>query len=715
VSYHSRHGLSDVQLRALGEDADGNIWIAAESALLRLTRSGLVTYDTSDGLGGNSFVSALEGLDGRAYFVNGIRQVWINRFDGSRFTAVRPLTRSGRKLITYMGWGIGQTVLQDHAGDWWVPTGEGLCRFSGPRKFEELSRTPPTAVYTTRDGLPGNDIFHLFEDHRGDLWIGTADVPALTRWERQTGRFRRIGEKDGFVTPNPPAAFAEDGEGDLWVGMLWNGLARFRKGVWTMFQPADDLPDGSLWSIQTDRRGRLWIASSREGLARIDQPASGHPRLIRYSTRQGLASDLIKSIVVDQQGAVYIAGARGIDALDPETGVIRHFGEAEGLAAGDVAASFCDRSGVLWFGTTTGLSRLVPGVARKREPPAVRITRLRVAGVVAPISALGEQNISGLTLNPDQNHIDVDFASPAFRAGAALLYQYRLESEGAWTDPAETRGVSLAGLGSGSYRFEVRAISDGVPSADPAVISFRVLPPVWRRWWSLSLGTLLIGWMLYSAHRYRMSRVIEMERVRTRIAMDLHDDIGSTLSQIGILSEVARQQAGDSPASLSLARLAEISRGVGSSMSDIVWAVNPQRDRGADLIQRMRRFGEELLNGGNIAFDCTAPEAVLAASIPADVRREVYLVFKESVNNIARHANCRSATARLSISSGELRLEVRDDGDGFDTAHGATRGNGLASMSRRAHHVQGTLSILSGSGRGTAILLSVPLRRYLFR
>lgn len=713
--YDLRNGLSDVQLRALGKDPEDNVWIAAESALMRLSNAGLMTYDTADGLGGNSFVSAFEGRDGQSYFVNGIRTVLINRFDGNRFTSVRPLTLIDGKPIRYMGWGIGQTVLRDRAGDWWVPTGEGLCRYSGIRRLEELEHTPPTAVYTTRDGLPANDIFHLYEDRRGDLWIGTVDPPGLATWERKTSRIYQVGPGQGFVTPNPPAAFAEDPDGDLWVGMLWNGLARFRNGRWRMFGAAEGVPGGSLWSILADRRGRVWAASSNAGLVRIDEAASDHPRFTRYSVRQGLASDLINSIVEDRTGTLYVAGARGVDALDPETNLIRHFGAADGLAAGDIAATLCDSSGALWFGAKTGLSRLALPRARRAQPPPVYITRLRIAGVARPLSGLGDQAISELTLNPEQNHIDVDFASPAFHIGGAILYQYRLDSRAEWTEPMPARGLSLAGLGSGKYRFEVRAIRDGVPSTQPAVISFQVLPPMWRRWWSLSSAVLLAIVLFCTAHRYRVARVVEMERVRTRIAMDLHDDIGSTLSQIAILSEVARLEAGDGPATRSFARLTEISREVGSSLGDIVWAMNPERDRGADLIQRMRRFGEDLFNGDSIEFDCTAADAVLAACIPPDVRREVYLVFKESVANIARHANCRRATARLSLAAGELLLEVSDDGGGFDPEkHGNHRGNGLASMQRRARHLRGSLSVLSEPGRGTTILLKVPFRRYLF-
>jgi ligand-binding sensor domain-containing protein/signal transduction histidine kinase len=718
-AFGSRHGFKDVQIHSLGTDPEGNLWIAAESCLMRLSRSGFLTYDTSDGLGGNQVVSIFEDQARHLYVVNGIRRLVINRFDGNHFTAVQPLLMRGMKPISYMGWGSGQTVLQDHLGDWWIPTGEGLCRFSGIKRLEDLAQTRPRAVYTRRDGLPGDDIFHLFEDSHGDLWVGTADTPGLARWQRQAGRFQRMEESEGYRSHNPPAGFAEDRAGNLWVGLFWKGLARYRNSRWQMFTAADGIPDGSLWSLLVDGRGRLWIASSNDGLARVDDPSAEVPRFIRYSTRQGLSSDLLLSVTQDRQGLIYIGTDRGVDMLDPETDRVQHFDASDGLAGGDLAAAFCDRTGALWFGATTGLSRLLPEPQPRPKPPPVRMTGLRIAGVPRPISALGETTLAGLKLNPNENHIEIEFASFNFRPGGSIRYQYRLQgSSPDWSEPADARNVNLAGLAPGSYRFEVRAVSDGLVSSHVAGIAFQVLAPMWRRWWAILTAVLMMASLLYGAHRYRVAQLVEMEKVRTRIALDLHDDIGSSLSQISVLSEVARQQAGrDTPSAQSLARVAEISRDLVDALGDIVWAINPKRDRIGDLVQRMRRFGEDVLNSRNIEFNCHVPEAVLEMELAAGLRRQVFLVFKEGVHNIARHSHCRSAKAELTVEDGQFSLSLSDDGAGFalsDVEGGD--GHGLTSMRKRADELGGKLQVQSGDGFGTTILLTAPLRsRYLIR
>ena len=720
TSLDGANGLADVQIRSLGADPDDNIWIGATSCLMRVARAGFLTYTASDGLGSNEVTSIFEDRQGNLCVVNGVRRIVLNRFDGRRFHPVQPLLVRGTKPIRYMGWGTGQTVLQDSRGDWWIPTGEGLCRFTGIRQLEDLARVPPAAVYTRGDGLPGNDIFRVFEDSHRDLWVATVDTPGLARWRRQTGSFQPVGASDGFRTNNAPAAFAEDRAGDLWVGLFWKGLARYRQGRWQMFQCGESTPTGSRWALLLDHRGRLWIGSSGSGLTRVDDPSAAAPKFIPYTTQQGLSSDLVWSLAEDRQGRIYIANERGIDVLEPQSGRLLSLGSADGLAGGDVAAAFCDRSGSLWFGATLGLSRLLAGPEPALTAPRVRITALRAAGEAQPVSALGATALFGLELRPDQNHLDIEFAGFNFRAGSPIRYQYTLDNANPrWAELGQARAVHLDGLAPGSYRFQVRAMEQSLAGGPPAQIVFRVLPPLWRRWWSISFMVCALMALLYTAYRFRVAQLVEMEKVRTRIAMDLHDDIGASLSQIAILSEVARKEigAGQGAVAQPLARVADISRELAGALGDIVWAINPQRDRLGDLVQRMRRFGSDLLNARNIDFECLAPETLLNTEIGADVRRQVLLVFKESVHNIARHSGCTRARAELTLRERQLGLAVHDDGTGFNTgACDAAAGNGLLSMKKRAAQIGGALQVTSGRGQGTTILLTVPLRRrYPFR
>jgi signal transduction histidine kinase len=330
------------------------------------------------------------------------------------------------------------------------------------------------------------------------------------------------------------------------------------------------------------------------------------------------------------------------------------------------------------------------------------------------VSELGENEISGLVLEASRNQVEIDLASPSFEVGDEIRYRYRLG--GAlrdWTAPTSLQSINFANLSSGRYRLEIRAVNSyGVESATPATVSFRILPPFWLRWWFLTLGVLVLVGITFGAHRLRVARMVELERVRTRIATDLHDDIGASLSQITILTEVLSRR-GDLDGETSrtyLSRIADSSRELVDSMADIVWAINPRRDRLSDLVQRMRRFLGDAVAGREIEYAFHAPPAERDLRLGPNVRRQLFLVFKESVNNAVRHSGCRRLDVRLSVDGATALLEIRDDGSGFDVDR-EYDGNGLDSMQRRARELGGRLDLDSRPGRGTTVRLEGRLGR----
>ncbi|HEX6625496.1 MAG TPA: ATP-binding protein, partial [Pyrinomonadaceae bacterium] len=265
---------------------------------------------------------------------------------------------------------------------------------------------------------------------------------------------------------------------------------------------------------------------------------------------------------------------------------------------------------------------------------------------------------------------------------------------------------------------------DGAGVGRPASVSLNILPPVWQRWWFLALAAIVSGSVIYRVARARARRALLLERVRTRIATDLHDDIGASLSKIAILSEVvshrvnADTNGAGSPVAEPLATIAGTSREMVDSMSDIVWAINPKRDRLSDLAQRMRLFASDLLSARDIRFTFRAPDASRDITVGADLRREVYLIFKETVNNLAKHSACEDAEIELRLAGSRLVVRVSDNGKGFDHArglaaggeHSTMGGHGLHSMRGRAEKLGGTYEIDSARGRGTTVTLEVPVK-----
>jgi signal transduction histidine kinase len=225
------------------------------------------------------------------------------------------------------------------------------------------------------------------------------------------------------------------------------------------------------------------------------------------------------------------------------------------------------------------------------------------------------------------------------------------------------------------------------------------------------LTAIVISLIAYSLYRYRVARLIELERVRTRIATDLHDDIGANLSLIAMASDVARRHSRGHERQMTeaLSLISATSRELVDSMSDIVWAVNPRQDHLVDLVKRMRRFASDVFSAGSIAFRFEAPSDDRNIRVGTETRREVLLIFKEGVNNIARHSECTQAEVELSAQGGWLILKLSDNGKGFDTAR-SFDGNGLLSMHQRAERLGGELGVVSHDGDGTTLTLKTPLK-----
>jgi signal transduction histidine kinase len=456
----------------------------------------------------------------------------------------------------------------------------------------------------------------------------------------------------------------------------------------------------------------LWAATTRGGVCRIDQPDAERPAIATYTTADGLSSNDVRSVTEDRWGRIYFGTGRGIDRLDPATGYVRHYTTADGALLDTPEAAMADRDGALWFSFKTGVVRLIPEPVRPPSPPPVLITGLRIAGDEQPVSAVGEIEIAPVELGAERNQLQIDFVALGFSAGEGLRYQYRLEGAGEdWSPLSEQRTVNFAKLAPGSYRFLVRAVNaDGVMSERAASFAFKVLPPVWQRWWFMTIAAALIVAAAYWLYRYRLKQTIEMERMRTRIASDLHDDIGANLTKITILSEVAHHQVASNrrPDRGVLASIADISRESADSMRDIVWAINPKRDRLLDLTRRMRGFASDIFTSRDIEFQFRAPDRDQDLRLSPEVRRDIFLIFKEAVNNIVRHADCAKADIEVRVEGGWLAVDVTDYGKGFDTADEG-EGHGLSGMRRRAESFGGTLEIVSRKGGGTAIRLKAPI------
>ncbi len=703
-TYTAKNDLCDYDVWTVAKDKNGNLWTGTRCGAKKLARYGFTSYGEADGTANRLVNSIFENAAGELFVsFNDGKGRPVSRFDGEKFELVKPNFPAG---LDYFGWGWKQTVLPDSAGDWWFPTGSGLYRFPKPARFADLAKALPQRIDF---GAQSRQIFRLYEDSRGDVWVVTTGetINELWRWERANNIWRDFTKEAGFGKNRIGLSFVEDHSGNLWIGTgdSDSALIRYREGQFRIFDRNDGVPEGWLRDLFVDRAGRLWIAEPSVGLLRLDDVNAERLNFLRYTPAEGLSSIGVACLTEDEFGRIYIGTGRGLDRLNPATGQIENFTTADGLPNSSVEIAYRDRKNNLWFGTTDGLARFVPEPERAREPPNVLITGLRVNGEAQSVSILGERAISPLELNSDQKQISVDFLGLGASPGETMKYEYRLNNAAEWTKTSD-RTVNFANLNAGEYLFEIRTLTADRLYSQSANAAFRIAAPVWKRPWFIALILLSTALLIYFFYKNRLTRLLEMERMRTGIATDLHDDIGANLTRIALLSEVASRQIGGETVKNLLPSIAEIARESVASMNDIVWAIAPEHDGLLDLTRRMRQHAEEVFALRDIDLEFHAPtDSVLKLSV--GIRRDVLLIFKEAVNNAARHSECTKVAIDFRVEKTKLFLQIKDDGVGF-AANSESDGQGLRSMTRRAKALGGGLTIASSSGTSVRFELLLP-------
>lgn len=270
--------------------------------------------------------------------------------------------------------------------------------------------------------------------------------------------------------------------------------------------------------------------------------------------------------------------------------------------------------------------------------------------------------------------------------------------------------ATYAPLPPGPYRFEVRCENEEGFSSRITPFAFVIRPVFYQTWWFLALVAIITGAVAYYFIRQRVLRLLAIERVRSRVARDLHDDMGSTLSTINILSSMAKTRLSQDPVKTSeyITKIGENSQRMMEAMDDIVWSIKPMNDSIQKIIARMREFAIGVLEAKDILVRIKVDEQVLNLTLDMETRRDFFLVFKEAINNAAKYAKCQVVDVHITAHRGRLLLSVKDNGIGFDTS--TADGNGLGNMQKRAENMKGRVQIRTKPGAGTEVLLNIPTR-----
>jgi signal transduction histidine kinase/ligand-binding sensor domain-containing protein len=475
------------------------------------------------------------------------------------------------------------------------------------------------------------------------------------------------------------------------------------------------LPEGTvhLNSMVELADGTIWAAAATVGV--LHQTATGWQPL---PDNDRLPTRSVLNLVPSQRGGVWLVGAGIVERVEARPGgsgwtVLERLGAWHGLPSVGGGDLLEEDDGTIWIATSQGVMQ-VPGTVRTAEPIAPRMALVegRVDGELVPLDR-------ALVLPADRNRLELRFAALTFRDPGRVRYQVRLSPGDEWSDTEGQPSFTWVDLPPGQHQPQVRASLDGATwSPQPAGLAFSVLPPWYRTVWAITAFALLTGALLFGLYRARLAYLLGLERQRTRIAMDLHDEMGSGLASIGILAGVLSDDGRDAEAGRRIAQeVASTAEELGTSLSDIVWSLDPHSATLEELAARLAEHGGRLF-ADDVDFDTAFPEQWPAMPLPLPVLRNVLLIGLEALHNAARHAGASSVLLSLLPEHGHWVMTLHDDGAGLPARRtDSARGRGLRAMRRRAAEIGGEITWTSRPGAGTMVRLSFqpsPQRTGLF-
>jgi signal transduction histidine kinase len=687
------------------EDRDGNIWVATDRGLYFTSYGsgtyGVINYLFDDSKERNNFTDVMEMSNGELWFSS---------------------------------WEKGILALDADFKEKKIP----LYKKLPPANWPDLQKRAITLTWSL-----------ALEKSTGKVWIGCNNGVLL--------KYNPKNEATEYLMPAEAGEstiryITEDPKGQMWLGTQSGKVIRGNKNQLTVVQDIGTI----IYKIFIDKQGAVWLATQEKGLIEID-PSSG--RVIRQFTANNGANSLYSNTGNDIEqlnDSIIVYGAGALNFINKRTGSVRLLRLEDGLPSNSVRRLRMDSDGFLWIITSNGLSRYNPFNNRittygrkdgitlaeqaidadfrsrnnyivfaggnalmmfqpslfvtSKAPPDVVITDFRISNTFYPVDSL--LLLPRIKLPSDQNSFSIYFSSLSYQQRDRLTYYFKMEGvDNDWQAADRILFQNYSLLPPGEYTFKVYAENvEGIRSANTTELHIVIKPPFFRTKWFITTLIFLIILFIYFLHRERVNRLLAVEKIRTRVARDLHDDMGSTLSTINILSAMAKSKMSSDPVKTAsyISKISDNSQRMMEAMDDIVWSIKPSNDSMQRVTARMREFATSVLEAKDIALHFSVADEVLDVKLNMEARRDFFLIFKEALNNAAKYAKATEVWVNIAMQNKQLSFVIKDNGIGFEVAK-ADGGNGLGNMQKRADGVKGKLRIRSVEGEGTEVRLTVPV------
>ncbi len=715
-TFNANSGLADNFIESLLVDRDGVLWIGTGGGLNRVRHGNISVIGQSEGLGYGAVQGLAEISPGMVWA--GKPSDGLYKWQNGSFTRLNAeLSRRHAEI---------NALLHARDGTCWVACAPGLLQFRNPGVDADATEQP---------ALADANVISLMEDSEGGIWAGTREGQL---WIRRKGTWAL---QPAFAQAHAITALAQDAEGAAWIGTEGGGLYRFQGGPQQHFGKGKHLLSDLIRNLYRDSQGTLWIGTAGGGLSRWT-----NARIVTFTTREGLPDNTISQVLEDDTGRLWLGSNRGIACVPKHdfeavaagkarTVYPRLYGRDEGMQSEECTGGFCpaglrDESGLLWFSTLKGLVVIDPKKdTTETLAPTVLLEEVLLDNTPRKTGHsvdFPKVKTAGLQIAPGRHRLELHYTAPNFNAPERLRFRYRLEGlDSDWVEAGTGRSAVYNYLPPGEYLFRAAVSSgEGAWNEAGAEISFHVLPYFWQTWWFTTLSALAVMSLTGGIFRYLEKRKLHrrlahieqeraLERERARIARDLHDDLGSSLARISLLSGLVKADK-DNPAQVEThaGKIFDSADQTVRALEEIVWAVRPGSDTLQSLVEYIAHFANELFDGNATRCRLNLPHDLPTVPLAPDIRHNIFLIVKEALTNALKHSGAHEVRVQAKAVDAALEISVEDDGKGFvpSTKASPDKRNGLINMAQRAESVGGKLDLSSVPGQGTTVRFSLNLR-----
>jgi len=743
---YSIQKITSYRVNSIIEDKNNNIWIATNKygILIRQNKK-LLRFSTQNGLSDNNVTSLLEGENG----------IWVGTFKGGlnyiRKAQVFTVSSNQGLTSTYVN-----ALYEDYDGSLLIGTNIGLYKLKNPFVSEKVTKL---------NILNDNHIFSIARDNENNLVIGTRYNGLYVFQKNRTINYTTSnGLKSNFVR----TVFFDD-DNRMWVGANGGGVSVFSSNGIKSFTRENGLSSELISFIHKSRKGQYWIGTSSGGVNIIDSGRvvkilndknglsgniissiyeetdgtiwltinGGGLTLIRkniisnLNIHDGLYSDKLLNITPDSLGQLWFSTPKGIFSVK-KNNILRYlkredtkiyyqfFGEADGMlndrcVGASPQTSITTSKGIVCFSTLNGIVNVYPSLIDKRETKIkVYIDEVLINYKVKSLSDIS-------SIKPGAERVEFKFGAIDFANPNELEFIYKMSGlQNKWIRIGKQRTISYSHLSYGQYKFFVKAVNRGInKESNLAEVSFYLEPFFYQTIYfkiliSLFLLGLIIGLTRYFyLRKYKQElMLIELENViekeRMRISKDMHDDIGSVLTKINLLSEIAKRDIADkSKLTDELNQINAAGREVIDTLDEIVWALNPKNDNIENLISYIVMFAEDYLGLAGIDLKLSVPEEIPDVEIRAELRHNLFMVIKETLNNTVKYSGTKCVNIPIEITNSKLVIEVKNEGKKINFDNLNKFSNGIKNMKSRINEIGGEYVIENlDKGVRTKIILN---------